>query len=133
MTIDDVRNSVIEDAKDYINDEMDEYVNNASKYDDTEDIFEDIFQDMFVGSVTGNDNGTYSYSRSLSRALMVDMLNAPEFIDMIKEFDIDVAEHLADGDWEGLEVCLRCYLLSEAYSDLYDYCVQNYFVQKLED
>lgn len=133
MTVDELRENVVEEAKEYIDDEVDNYIREASENDDIDDIFESIYKDMFSGSVTGNDNGSYSCSRSLSRALMVDMLNAPEFIDMIKEFDIDVAEHLADGDWEGLEVCLRCYLLSEAYSDLYDYCVQNYFVQKLED
>lgn len=133
MTVDELRENVVEEAKEYIDDEVDNYIREASENDDIDDIFESIYKDMFSGSVTGNDSGSYSYSRSLSRALMVDMLNAPEFIDMIKEFDIDVAEHLADGDWEGLEVCLRCCLLSEAYSDLYDYCVQNYFVQKLED
>lgn len=128
MTVDELRENVVEDAKDYINDEMDEYVNNASEDDDAEDIFENIYDDMFAGSVTGNDNGTYSYSRSLSRALMVNMLDTPEFIDMIKNFDIDFAAHLAAGDWELLEVSFRCYLLSTSYSDLYDY-----FVQKLKD
>lgn len=128
MTVDELRENVVEDAKDYINDEMDEYVNNASEDDDAEDIFENIYNDMFAGSVTGNDNGTYSYSRSLSRALMVNMLDTPEFIDMTKSFDIDLAAHFAAGDWELLEVDFRCYLLSASYSDLYDY-----FVQKLED
>lgn len=129
MTVDELRENVVEDAKDYINDEMDEYVNNASGDDDAEDIFENIYDDMYyAGSVTGNDNGSYSYSRSLSRALMVNMLDTPEFIDMIKNFDIDLVAYLAAGDWEGLEVNFRCYLLSTSYSDLCDY-----FVQKLED
>lgn len=128
MTVDELRENVVEDAKDYINDEMDEYVNNASEDDDAEDIFENIYEDMFTGSVTGNDNGTYSYSRSLSRVLMVNMLDTPEFIDMTKSFDIDLAAYFAAGDWELLEVSFRCYLLSTSYSDLYDY-----FVQKLED
>lgn len=128
MTIDELRENVVEDAKDYISDKMDEYVNNASGDDDAEDIFENIYNDMYTGSVTGNDNGSYSYSRSLSRALMVNMLDTPEFIDMTKSFDIDLAAYFAAGDWEGLEVIFRCYLLSMSYSDLYDY-----FVQKLED
>ena len=133
MTVDELRENVVEEAKEYIDDEVDNYIREASENDDIDDIFESIYKDMFSGSVTGNDSGSYSYSRSRSRALMINMLDTPEFIDMTKSFDVDVAEHLADGDWEGLEVCLRCYLLSEAYSDLYDYCVQNYFVQKLED
>lgn len=133
MTVDELRENVVEEAKEYIDDEVDNYIREASENDDIDDIFESIYKDMFSGSVTGNDSGSYSYSRSRSRALMINMLGTPEFIDMTKSFDVDVAEHLADGDWEGLEVCLRCYLLSEAYSDLYDYCVQNYFVQKLED
>lgn len=128
MTVDELRENVVEDAKNYINDEMDEYVNNASEDDDAEDIFENVYNDMYVGSVTGNDNGSYSYSRSLSRALMVNMLDTPEFIDMIKNFDIDLVAYLAAGDWESLEVIFRCYLLSMSYSDLYDY-----FVQKLEN
>lgn len=128
MTVDELRENVVEEAKDYIDDEMDNYLREASEDDDAEDIFEIIYDDMFCGSVTGNDNGTYSFSRSRSRALMVNMLDTPEFIDMTKSFDIDIAQYLADGDWEGLEVSLRCYLLGETYSDIYDY-----FVQKLEE
>lgn len=133
MTVDELRESVVADAKDYIDDEVDEYVNNASEDDDAEDIFENIYNDMYDGSVTGNDSGSYSYSRSLSRALMVDMLDTPEFIDMTKSYDIDLAAYFAAGDWELLEVCFRCYLLSTSYSDLYDYFIQNYIVQKVED
>lgn len=128
MTVDELRENVVEDAKYYIDDEMDEYVNNASEDDDAADIFENIYDDMFAGSVTGNDNGSYSFSRSLSRALMVDMLDTTEFIDMVNNFDINLAEYFAAGDWETLEVNFRCYLLSTSYSGLYDY-----FIQKLED
>lgn len=128
MTVDELRKNVVEEAKDYIDDEIDNYIREASENDDLEDIFENMYYNMFNSSVTGNDCGSYSCSRSLSRALMVDMLDTPEFIDMTKEFDVDVTAHLAKGDWESLEVCFRCYLLDEARSDLYDYCVQNYFV-----
>ena len=133
MTVDELRESVVADAKDYIDDEVDNYICEASENDDAEDIFENIYNDMYAGSVTGNDNGSYSYSRSLSRALMVDMLDTPEFIDMIKSYDIDLVVCLAGGDWESLEVYFRCYLLDQAYSGLCDYFIQNYIVQKVED
>lgn len=133
MTVDELRESVVADAKDYIDDEVDNYIREASENDDAEDIFDNIYGDMFNGSVTGNDNGSYSFSRSLSRALMVDMLDTPEFIDMIKSYSIDLVAHLAGGDWESLEVDFRCYLLDQAYSDLYDYFIQNYIVKKVED
>lgn len=133
MTVDELRESVVADAKDYIDDEVDNYICEASENDDAEDIFENIYNDMFAGSVTGNDNGSYSYSRSLSRDLMTDMLDTPEFIDMIKSYGIDLVVCLAGGDWESLEVDFRCYLLDQAYSDLYDYFIQNYIVQKVED
>ena len=133
MTVDELRESVVADAKDYIDDEVDNYICEVSENDDAEDIFENIYNDMYAGSVTGNDNGSYSYSRSLSRALMVDMLDTPEFIDMIKSYGIDLVPCLADVDWEILEVDFRCYLLCQAYSDLYDYFIQNYIVQKVED
>lgn len=133
MTVDELRESVVADAKDYIDDEVDNYIREASENDDAEDIFENIYNDMFAGSVTGNDNGSYSYSRSLSRALMTDMLDTPEFIDMIKSYSVDLVVHLEGGDWESLEVDFRCYLLDKAYSDLYDYFIQNYIVQKVED
>lgn len=128
MIVDKLRENVVEEAKDYIDDEMDNYLREASEGDDAEDVFETIYHDMFNGSVTGNDNGSYSYSRNLSMALIVGVINTPEFIDMTKEFDIDIAAYIADGDWEDLEVGFRCYLLDEAYFDLYDY-----FIQKLED
>ena len=133
MTVDELRESVVADAKDYIDDEVDNYIREASENDDAYDIFESIYSDMFNGSVTGNDNGSYSFSRSLSRALIVDMLDTPEFVDMTKSFDIDLAAYFAAGDWETLEVNFRCYLLDQAYSDLYDYFIQNYIVQKVED
>lgn len=133
MTVDELRESVVADAKDYIDDEVDNYIREASENDDAYDIFESIYSDMFNGSVTGADNGSYSCSRSLSRDLMTDMLDTPEFIDMIKSYGIDLVVHLADGDWESLEVNFRCYLLDQAYSDLYDYFIQNYIVQKVED
>ena len=58
MTIDELRESVVADAKDYIDDEADNYICEASENDDAEDIFENIYNDMFAGSVTGNDNGS---------------------------------------------------------------------------
>lgn len=133
MTVDELRESVVADAKDYIDDEVDNYIREASENDDAYDIFESIYSDMFNGGVTGADNGSYSCSRSLSRDLMTDMLDTPEFIDMIKSYGIDLVMHLAGGDWEILEVDFRCYLLDQAYSDLYDYFIQNYIVQKVED
>jgi hypothetical protein len=69
--------------------------------------------------ITGNGSGSYTFSRSVAKEYVL------ENIDLIEELCDEglatvemVGEKFISEDWEWMDVCIRCYLLSYAISNV---------------
>lgn len=89
-----------------------EYV--KENYDEMPD-FDDLYDDLFVSSVTGNDTGCYCGGPGP----FMDEFGWEDldvFLEACHEYGTDPRELVGDG--AGMEVTIRCYLLSEAWPDI---------------
>lgn len=62
-------------------------------------------------SVTGNASGSYTFNRQQAKEYVID--NFDELCDAMMEFDClsCLGKKVRDGEWEYLDVTIRCYLL----------------------
>lgn len=102
--IDEVRN----DLKEYI---IDRWKVSEFKDLDREEVYDGAFN---ADRVTGNGSGSYFFNAWKAK---VSIFNIDEDLlrETIAEFDIDMAEHW--GDWEYLDVSVRCYALGQINID----------------
>lgn len=101
---------VAEDAKNFI-------CENIDCYDD----FDSMFDEMFVSdSVTGNASGSYSFNSYTAQQYVNDALWDEEISCLFEAHGEDIFEVAKNGP-EHLDVCIRCYVLSNLYSDLEEF------------
>lgn len=98
--IDEVRN----DLKEFILDRWDE---KGIKDLDREEVYDEAFT---ADSVTGNGSGSYFFNAWKAKESIFNM-DEDLLRETISEFDIDMSEHW--GDWEYLDVSVRCYALGQ--------------------
>lgn len=98
--IDEVRN----DLKAYILDRWDE---KEFKDLDRDEVYDEAFTE---DSVTGNGSGSYFFNAWKAKESIFNM-DEDLLRETISEFDIDMSEHW--GDWEYLDVSVRCYALGQ--------------------
>lgn len=98
--IDEVRN----DLKEYI---LDRWKESEFKDLDREEVYDEAFK---ADSVTGNGSGSYFFNAWKAKE---SIFNTDEDLmrETIEEFGINMEEHW--GDWEYLDVSVRCYALGQ--------------------
>ena len=105
------------DIKDYIKNEV-----NTSNYSDREELENDLNDILWnEDSVTGNASGSYTFNRADAKEYVAD--NMDLLAEACKEFCVDnetVCEKFFAEDWEYFDVTIRCYLLSQAISEVLD-------------
>lgn len=101
---------VAEDAKNFI-------CENIDCYDD----FDSMFDEMFVSDcVTGNASGSYTFNSYTAQQYVNDALWDEEISCLFETRGEDIFEVAKKGP-EYLDVCIRCYVLSDLYSDLEEF------------
>lgn len=98
--IDEVRN----DLKDFI---LDRWEKTEIKDLDRDEVYDDAF---IEDRVTGNGSGSYFFNALKAKESIFEM-DEDLLKETISEFDIDMSEHW--GDWEYLDVSVRCYALGQ--------------------
>lgn len=98
--IDEVRN----DLKRFIQDRWSE---SEIKDIDRDEVYDEAF---IEDSVTGNGSGSYFFNAWKAKESIFNM-DEDLLKETISEFDIDMSEHW--GDWEYLDVSVRCYALGQ--------------------
>lgn len=105
------------DIEDYIKNEI-----NTANYSDREELESDLNDILWnEDSVTGNASGSYTFNRAEAAEYVND--NIDLLSEACAEFGIDsatVGEKFLDEDWEYFDVTIRCYLLSQAFSEALD-------------
>ena len=109
--------SMKEDIKNFLEDEF-EY--RYSDYEDKDELQEALYNDLWTEDrVTGNASGSYTFCRQTAKEYVTE--NMEECIEALKEFCVEaetVAEKFLSEDWEYFDVTIRCYLLSQAISEV---------------
>jgi len=111
MTREDYLEEMVADIETYWFDDK-----NGDRFEDTDadDIYQELNDDLFVSDVTGNASGSYTFNTWQARE---NVLGAEDVLkDACSEFGcMDVlGEKFLDGEWEWMDVTIRCYLLGEA-------------------
>lgn len=113
--------AVENDVRNYISDEIErtEWLNNRDKLE--EKLYENLWSD---DSVTGNGSGSYTFST----------YKAEEYLchnwDLLNEAASEFGENAGDWIKKGAEFCdvsIRCYLLSQAISNILNELENNGF------
>lgn len=110
--------SMKSDVMDYINNEIDltEWKGNRDELE------QKLNDDLWVcDSVTGNASGSYTFSRY--DAMNYVCSNLDDFADACDEFGIDsdtIGEKFIEGNFEWMDVTIRCYYLGQVISECLD-------------
>ena len=91
----------------------------GSEYEDRDEALEKLNDALWVeDSVTGNASGSYTMCRATARQYVAD--NMYLMIESYKEFGCmeQLASHLSNGDYEVIDVTIRCYLLGEVLASV---------------
>lgn len=81
-----------------------------------------VYDNLFVDDgVTGNGSGSYFFNAAKAREAVADAIWDEKILDTLSELGISgdrIAQYLRDGDAESLDVCIRCAMLGEVYSEI---------------
>ena len=114
------RDAVKEDVKNWMEENHEPGASKEQEFDyDT--VYEGCWSD---DSVTGNASGSYTFSRLEARLFFFEDSDSEDYIhEMINEgftSSEEVGNHMASGDWEWIDVIIRCYLLGEVVQEVID-------------
>lgn len=109
---------VMDDIRTYIENEIDL----SDWADDRDGLEEQLNDDLFTeDSVTGNASGSYTFCRYTANEYVSDNLDL--LTEACEEFGEDksiIGEKFLDGDYEWMDVTIRCYLLGKCIADVLD-------------
>lgn len=81
-----------------------------------------VYDNLFIDdAVTGNGSGSYTFNAAKARENVADAIWDEKIFDALSGIGVDgdaIAQYLRDGDAEGLDVCIRCAMLGEVYSEI---------------
>ena len=94
-------------------------------YREVESDYDTVYEACWTDdSVTGNASGSYTFSRVEARKNFFEDSESEDYIYQMVEDGFctreDVGNWVATSDWERLDVCIRCYLLSEVVQEVID-------------
>ena len=106
-------NQVRNDAIEYI----DNQVNSGYWTKDTS--IDDIYDELFVADgVTGNGSGSYTFNHYCAAKNVSDAIWDDDIVCALGEMGVNVNEFIDSCDPEGLDVSIRCAILSHVMGDL---------------
>ncbi len=112
----DYRREMAFDVEDYIKNEMDrDEIWGFGNLENMESYLDDC---LFVSGITGNDNGSYYCNAYKAHEALFG--NEDLAREAYSEFgDLEgLANDLLDGEWEKIDVSIRCYLLNEVIHEV---------------
>ena len=92
---------------------------------DRSDAYEFIYDSCWVDdSVTGNASGSYTFSRYEARHNFYEDIDSEEYLEHMVDDGfadpMEVGKKIIASDYEWLDVLIRCWLLSDAVSEVLD-------------
>ena len=106
--------AITEDIRDYINENID-----MSTVEDLDELEEQLREELWTeDSITGNGSGSYTFNARKAREYVLN--NIDLLREVCEELGTDAAiigEKFLNGEWEYMDVTIRCYLLPRAISD----------------
>ena len=109
---------MVEDITEYVKNNV-----NLADYEDREDLEESLNDDLWAeDSITGNGSGSYTFNREQAKEYVL-ADGVDYYREAVSEFGMsadDVAKDFLEGDWEGIDVTIRCYLLGQAIGEVLD-------------
>ena len=92
---------------------------------DRHDAFEVVYDSCWVDdSVTGNASGSYTFSRYEARQNFFGDEDSEEYLDQMCDDGftdpVQIGKKLIASDYEWLDVSIRCWLLTDAVTDVLD-------------
>lgn len=116
MNYKDYRKQVLNDAIAAIDEQFD------FGYWDGDTEWDVVYDNLFVDDgVTGNGSGSYFFNAAKAREAVADAIWDEKILDALFEIGVDgdqIAQYLRDNDTESLDVCIRCAMLGEVYSEI---------------
>ena len=114
------REAVKEDVKDWMDENHEPGASRELEFD-----YDTVFEGCWVDDgVTGNGSGSYTFSRLEARKNFFEDDDSEDYVHQMVQVGFctaeDVGQHMASGDWEWLDVCIRCYLLGEVVQEVID-------------
>lgn len=90
--------------------------------DDRDDLETNLHDDLWIcDSVTGNASGSYTFNRQKAKENVVDNMDLlAEMADCFGLETKQIGEKFLEENWEYFDVSIRCYLLSNAISEVLD-------------
>ena len=87
--------------------------------------YDSIYDACWVADeVTGNGSGSYTFSRLEARRNFFEDNDSDDYIYRMCDEGFstqeEIGKHISDGDWEWVDVLIRCYLLGEVVREVID-------------
>lgn len=114
---------MVEDITEYVKNNV-----NLADYEDRDDLEESLNDDLWAeDSITGNGSGSYTFNREQAKEYVL-ADGVDYYREAVSEFGMsadDVAKDFLEGDWESIDVTIRCYLLGQAIGEVLDRMEEN--------
>ena len=121
----DYYTEVLDDIKEYIDDQGQWYIDNNKD-------FEDLYDDLWTeDSVTGNGSGSYYFNTAKAKEAISEYIWTDSFKDMCDECGLRDGWVFNDGP-EAIDVSIRCWMLGDVRGDAQDYFNEK-FADQLEE
>lgn len=83
---------------------------------------DELYEELWINdSVTGNASGSYTFNSYMAQEYVCD--NMDDLAGVCEEFGItneQIGEKFLNGEWEWMDVTIRCYLLGECLQKVID-------------
>lgn len=114
--------SLKNDIKEYLEENFDSSELMEILEDDRDAFEENLYDTLWIcDSVTGNASGSYTFSRQKAKENVVDNMELlAEMADCFGLETKEIGKKFLEENWEYFDVSIRCYLLSNAISEVLD-------------
>lgn len=112
----DYRANVTDDVLTYINDEI-----RPGEFWDRDELESHLNDTLWADdSVTGNCSGSYTFNSAKAKEYVME--NHDLLTEAYEEFDCKdrLGQEFIDGNWESMDVTIRCYVLNSCINDALD-------------
>lgn len=114
------REAVKEDVKNWMDENHKPGASREEEFD-----YDTVFEACWVADeVTGNGSGSYTFSRLEARRNFFEDDDSDDYIYRMCDEGFstqeEIGNHISTGDWEWVDVLIRCYLLGEVVQEVID-------------